>query len=200
VYSKPDTYDRNKNGMLGDDEYYGILHGCHSVDVPGLILEHSYHTNLLSAQWLYQDANIKRLAVAEAEALRCYYYGKVADKPVEEVPVNSNVVSYKIVAGDTLGKIASRFRTTVQEIMALNPKITNPNIIRKNDVILVPTCVDLGMTVTTNDDVVYVVKFGDTLSGICSKYKVNYLKVASYNGIVNPSKIYPGQVIIIKRT
>jgi len=39
---------------------------------------------------------------------------------------------------------------------------------------------------------------GDTLSGICRKYYGNsglYTKLAKYNGIKNPSLIYPGQVI-----
>lgn len=43
----------------------------------------------------------------------------------------------------------------------------------------------------------YVVKKGDTLSGIASKYSTTYQKLASYNGISNPDKIYPGQIIKI---
>ncbi len=43
----------------------------------------------------------------------------------------------------------------------------------------------------------YVVKKGDTLSGIASKYKTTYQSLASYNGITNPNKIYVGQIIKI---
>ena len=43
----------------------------------------------------------------------------------------------------------------------------------------------------------YVVKKGDTLSGIASKYGTTYQKLASYNSIPDPNKIYPGQIIRI---
>lgn len=43
----------------------------------------------------------------------------------------------------------------------------------------------------------YVVKKGDTLSGIASKYKTTYQNLANYNNISNPNKIYTGQIIKI---
>ena len=43
----------------------------------------------------------------------------------------------------------------------------------------------------------YTVKKGDTLSKIASEYGTTYLKLASYNGIANPSAIRVGQVIRI---
>lgn len=45
----------------------------------------------------------------------------------------------------------------------------------------------------------YTVKAGDTLSGIAKKYGTTYQKIAADNGISNPNKIYPGQVLIIKK-
>lgn len=44
---------------------------------------------------------------------------------------------------------------------------------------------------------VYIVKSGDTLSGIASKYGTTYQTLASINGISDPDKIYPGQKIKI---
>ena len=43
----------------------------------------------------------------------------------------------------------------------------------------------------------YIVKSGDTLSGIAAKYGTTYQKIASDNGISDPNKIYPGQVLKI---
>ena len=43
----------------------------------------------------------------------------------------------------------------------------------------------------------YIVKSGDTLSGIATKYGTTYQALAEYNGISNPNLIYPGQVIKI---
>jgi len=41
----------------------------------------------------------------------------------------SDKKEYTVVSGDNLHKIASRFNTTVAAIVAVNPKITNPNLI-----------------------------------------------------------------------
>ena len=48
-----------------------------------------------------------------------------------------------------------------------------------------------------SNSVNYVVKKGDTLIKIASKYGMNYKELAKYNNIANPNKIYPGQVIKI---
>ena len=44
----------------------------------------------------------------------------------------------------------------------------------------------------------YIVKKGDTLSGIAKKYNTTYQKIAKDNNIDNPNKIYPNQKLIIK--
>lgn len=46
--------------------------------------------------------------------------------------------------------------------------------------------------------VYYVVKRGDTLSGIASKYGTTWQKLQAMNGIRNPNKIYSGQRIRVK--
>lgn len=43
----------------------------------------------------------------------------------------------------------------------------------------------------------YVVKSGDTLSGIAAKFGTTYQAIAAKNGISNPNVIYPGQVLKI---
>lgn len=49
-------------------------------------------------------------------------------------------------------------------------------------------------------DVIYMVKSGDTLSGIAQKYNTTYQKLAEYNNIPNPSIIHIGQKIRIPWT
>jgi len=41
----------------------------------------------------------------------------------------------------------------------------------------------------------YTVRSGDTLSGIASRYGTTYQMLAAINGISDPNKIYPGQVL-----
>lgn len=75
-------YDRNKDGFLNDN-YYGVLHGSRTVGTPGLILEHSFHTNKEMTKWLLDKDNLDKLAKAEAEAIAEYF--KVVDKTEKSV-------------------------------------------------------------------------------------------------------------------
>lgn len=52
----------------------------------------------------------------------------------------------------------------------------------------------------TENETVYVVVSGDTLSKIANKYGTTYQKLAQYNNIVNPNVIYVGQKIRIPGT
>lgn len=71
-YSQKSSRDRDGDGKKNDD-YYGMLYGAHQAGTPGVILEHSFHTNEQAALWLLSDANLRRLAEAEADALAEYY-------------------------------------------------------------------------------------------------------------------------------
>ena len=44
----------------------------------------------------------------------------------------------------------------------------------------------------------YIVKSGDTLSGIAQKFNTTYSHLAKLNHLSNPNLIYPGQKLIIK--
>lgn len=52
---------------------------------------------------------------------------------------------------------------------------------------------------TSTTDEIYVVKSGDTLSGIAKKYGTTYQKLAAYNNISNPNVITVGQKIKIPK-
>ena len=54
------------------------------------------------------------------------------------------------------------------------------------------------LSAKTSNTVIYIVKKGDTLSGIAKKYGTTYQKIAKDNGISNPNKIYTGQKLTIK--
>lgn len=65
------TYQRWNSAHNAD--YYGVIRGAASVGVPGLIIEHSFHTNTRSAKWLQSAANLCKLAEAEAKVLAAEY-------------------------------------------------------------------------------------------------------------------------------
>lgn len=63
----------------GGADYYGVIRGAVSVGVPGVILEHSFHTNPKAAAWLMSDANLAKLAKAEADCIAAWLEG--TEKP-----------------------------------------------------------------------------------------------------------------------
>lgn len=55
-------------------EYYGVMRGARKVNVPlYYIIEHSFHTNKKSAEWLLVEDNLRRLAALEAGIIAAYY-------------------------------------------------------------------------------------------------------------------------------
>lgn len=72
IVTRKSGNDRNGDGMLNDN-YYGVLHGARMVNTPGLIIEHSFHTNTKMTKWLLDDGNLARLAKAEVEVIAAHF-------------------------------------------------------------------------------------------------------------------------------
>ena len=54
-------------------DWYGVLRGAASVGVPGVLLEHSFHTNKRATEWLMDDENLRRMAAAEADVIAAHF-------------------------------------------------------------------------------------------------------------------------------
>ena len=85
VSGKARIWKRTGNG--GTD-YYGVLRGAASVGVPGILLEHSFHTNRRATDWLLNDENLRRMALAEADVIAEHYGVNVTDV-TENMPENT---------------------------------------------------------------------------------------------------------------
>ena len=84
ISTRKSTYDTNGDGVLNDN-YYGVLNGARLVGTAGLILEHSFHTNTRATKWLLEDANLRKLAKAEAAVIAAWFgIEKAADAPAEK--------------------------------------------------------------------------------------------------------------------
>lgn len=139
VLTRKSSNDRNGDGMFNDN-YYGVLHGARLVNVPGLILEHSFHTNAGIVDWLLIESNLDKLAKAEAECIASYLNGGKTTAPAEPKPetpkqeaatnvpyaVKINASSLNIRAGvGTSTKIVGCFVDN-QNLIKGNPKFYYP--------------------------------------------------------------------------
>ena len=57
----------------GNADYYGVLRGAAQVGTPGILLEHSFHTNRRSTAWLLDDNNLRRMAQVEANVIAAHF-------------------------------------------------------------------------------------------------------------------------------
>ena len=79
----------SKKSAKGDWDYYSVISGAASVGVPGIILEHSFHTNTKITKWLLDDSNLDKLAKAEAEVIAKYFNITQNKSTTLELPVLS---------------------------------------------------------------------------------------------------------------
>ncbi len=80
-----------KKSEKGNWDYYSVINGATSVGVPGIILEHSFHTNTKATKWLMVDSNLNKLAKAEAEVIASYF--NIAKKEIKTAVVDLPVLS-----------------------------------------------------------------------------------------------------------
>jgi eukaryotic-like serine/threonine-protein kinase len=125
---------------------------------------------------------------------------------------------YVVQVGDTLGKIAVRFGTSVTELLRLNG-ITNPDTLAIGQTLIVPST---GASTTEPTSVfgtpseptpfsgtpsvptsvpgtprTYTVQKGDTFLSIARRYGVTVTQLLQANGRTNPDRIFPGQTLVI---
>lgn len=74
-----ETMGTKQNGRIWERksdkgyDWYGVIRGAVSVGVPGLILEHSFHTQTRATNWLLNDANLDKMAKTEAAVIAAHY-------------------------------------------------------------------------------------------------------------------------------
>ena len=137
----------------------------------------------------YNNSVARRPLKVNGKYIRGYFIPKY-DK--EEVNPSVSCETIHIVKrGETLSGIASKYNTNYRVLADYN-KIVNPNLIVVGQKIKIPG------TKTTNKVITYIVKKGDTLSGIAKKYNTTYQKIAKDNNIKDPNVISIGQKLVIK--
>jgi LysM repeat protein len=112
----------------------------------------------------------------------------VPGTPPPTTPPPASGGSYTVQKGDTLRKIAERIGVTVNDILKVNPKITNANVIYVGQVINLPAAASY-----------HTVQSGDTLKKIAARYGTTLDSLIPLNPqIKDINKIYVGQVVRIR--
>jgi len=127
-------------------------------------------------------------------------YGKVL-----KVPTNAYVAKkkstptkkYVIKKGDTLSVIALKHKTSVK-------KIREANGLKKSDTIKIGKVLKVPTKANTSNNVVrskkYVIKSGDTLSGIARKHSTTVSKIRKTNGLKKNDVLKVGKVLKVPQT
>lgn len=95
--------------------------------------------------------------------------------------------------GETLAAIAARYGTTPEAVAAVNG-ITDPSVVYAGTGLMIdgpPTPV---VQPSAGSDT-YTVERGDTLAAIARRYDTTVAELAERNGIVDPNRIFVGQVL-----
>ena len=132
------------------------------------------------------------------------YPGQVLQLPGTILGSDGGYFIYIVDRGDTLKGLAIRFDTTVENLLAGNPDITNANVIYEGQHVKVYVGTTPPTPPTTPPPAsgqVYYVRRGDTLRSIASKLSTSTYELLTYNPqITNPNLIYAGQAITIPPT
>ncbi len=102
-------------------------------------------------------------------------------------------MSYTIKSGDTFYKLAQRYNTTVEAIIAVNPGV-DPNNLQIGQVICIPT-EDSGECPAGT--MPYTIKSGDTFYKLAQRYNTTVEAIMEANPGVDPNNLQIGQVICI---
>lgn len=134
------------------------------------------------------------------------------------IPVEENPCIHVVRANDTLYSIAQSSEVLLDDLVAANPTLLggNPNtVLQIGWQLQIPGCdtgepeatpAEEGAADEVTDDMVtlaptgptnYTVQAGDTIYSIGRKFNVSPQAIIDANGLVNPNRINPGDVLII---
>lgn len=140
----------------------------------------------------------------------------VTPRPTEDTStVFLNTVGYSVRRGDTVGRLAALYGSTIDAINRAND-LNADNLIFVGQQLIIPVPIAAPATSTpsptplvtntpvpeiiappSTSDTVYIVQRGDTLNNIANRFNTTIGEIAQRNGIVNINRIFAGQRLII---
>ncbi|MBU4202437.1 MAG: LysM peptidoglycan-binding domain-containing protein, partial [Acidobacteria bacterium] len=134
----------------------------------------------------------KRYLIRPGQSLKVPASGASSTRtssPSDQVTREGSNLTYTVKQGDALYKIAGTFNTSVQNIKALN-KLQGDRLAIGQKLII--------RTAGTDETRSYTVKQGDTPYEISKRFGMDLDMFLTINSLTRRSKIYPGQVLLIK--
>ncbi len=148
--------------------------------------------------------NLQRLVVpvVDEASYGDLYYALQGDSQNEQAKVNlastnpkKSTITHRIQKGESLEKIALKFKVTVQDLKAWNNLKTN--VILPGQLLKINS-VDHSIKLKPAQFVTHKVKNGDTLSAIANRYKINNISELKAMNNLKSTVLKPGMTLKIK--
>lgn len=154
-----------------------------------------FGTNYETLAKINNISNPNRIYVGQVLRLSA---GSSTSSSTSSSSATSSAGTYTVKSGDTLSGIAAKLGTSY-EVLARRNNITNPNLIYVGQVLSISGSNSSSSSRSTSSSSrgTYVVKSGDTLSGITANHGISWTTLASKNHISRPYTIYVGQRITL---
>ncbi|MBR5855815.1 MAG: LysM peptidoglycan-binding domain-containing protein [Bacteroidales bacterium] len=138
------------------------------------------------------------------------YFNPIVYNSIKQAQAESqsSKIYHKVRSGETLGKIASKYRVSLKNLLRWNG-LTEKSIIKPGQRLVIyrngsgPSSSSSQSSQATTSKSggyeYYTIKKGDTLSGIAYKCGVSLNTILRLNGLTSKSKIYPGRKLKVKK-
>lgn len=124
--------------------------------------------------------------------------------PPSETPTPSGPVTYIVESGDTLFSIAEQFGISIDQLLAYNPEITDPNNIPIGSQIIIPAAdaplpspTALPTNLAPGARIQYVVVTGDTLQSIAAQVNSTAEAIAAASKILVTDVLFVGKILVV---
>ncbi len=164
IFQRLSAEDRDGTGVW-DDEWYGVLCGARYVGTPGILLEHSFHTNYRATLWLYNDENLKKLAKEEAAVIFEYFTEKKASEIVTTTETSTTETTTTTTETSTTEATTTTIETTTTETVTTTERI-DPIPIENGEM----GDVDGDGSISINDATLILEYYAQSLAGLEARF------------------------------
>jgi len=173
-----------------------------SPDIPSILIETGFITNPGEEQKLRTSSYQQKIANAVYVAVNQYFqqtpyynvatYQSPAISDVSGRGGSSSNRYHTVVRGDSLSKIAEKYRVSLRELKQVNG--LRSNVAQLGAKLKLPSGASGGSSSNNSTPAVHIVKRGDSLSKISANYNINISAIKRLNNL-SKNTVYIGQKI-----